>query len=323
MAKQKYKFGGVANVIDPAEAGERRDRFAPYTEMVEGSNVDLTDRMAVRRRPGRLVVNPLASHSLWATGDGEQAFFVNNLGLYRLNTDYSQTLLAVLSNNAPVVFQEINGPNVIVYSNGTDKGCLVAGVASSPPATSKVGRIPTRSGVCLTFHNGHLLSGNNDGVIYYSDPYDIDWMEEDNCRIPMAGLPTMVRSIDTGVWASTADKLVYLGGESPADFTYKWHKNYGAIPGASMVVDTKKLRMELPGKKAVVWASANGVCVGTATGELINLSETKYSYAPGQRGAIMLRETDGMAQIVVAMTAVGSKYNKDSTSITPVRHRLN
>jgi len=322
MPKQRYKFGGVINVIDPAEVGERRDRFAPYTEMVEGSNVDISDRMAVMRRPGRAVVNPIVGHSLWATENGERAYFVNSFGLYELHTDYSQTLVAVLSTNDPVVFVEVN--DVIIYSNGTDKGVLVAGVASSPPATSgKVGRIPTRSGVCLAFHNGRVLSGNADGVIYYSDPYDIDFMEEDNCRVPMGGIPTMVASVDTGVWASTSEKLVFLKGADATDFEYTEHRNYGAILGASMVVDSSKLRTEVPGNKVAVWASPNGVCLGTDTGQLINLSETKYSYAPGQRGAIMLRETEGMAQIVVALNTLGSNYNQDSTSITPVRRRLN
>lgn len=322
MPKQTYKFGGVLNVIDPAEVGQRRDRFAPYTEMVEGSNVDISDRMAVMRRPGRAVINPIASHSLWATKNGERAYFVSDSRMYELHPDYSQTLVTVLSTNEPVVFVEVN--DVIIYSNGTDKGCLVGGAASSPPvASGKVGRIPTRSGVCLAFHNGRVLFGNPDGVIYYSDPYDIDFMEEDNCRIPMGGIPTMCESVDTGVWASTAEKLVFLAGVDAMDFEYRDQPSYGAIMGASMVVETSKLRMDLPGKKVAVWASRNGVCLGTESGEMVNLSETKYSYAPGQRGAIMLRETDGMAQIVVALSVAGEDYNKDSTSITPVQHRLN
>jgi hypothetical protein len=319
MAKRNYKFGGVNNVLDPAEMNQRVDRFAPYTEMVSGVNVDISDRRAVHRRAGQTLVNPLAGHSLWS--NGSQAYFVYNLGLYAVTTGYAAYFVTALTSDAPMAYEEIN--NTVVYSNGSDLGCLVNGAVSSPDDTSKVGRIPTRPGVCLTFFNSRLLVGSGDGVLYYTDPYDLDWMEEDNCRIPLGGLPTMVEAVDNGVWVSTPERLAFLSGEDAGSFSWKVQGDYPAIGGATMVVDTEALRMrDLPGKKAAVWASTNGICIGTANGDLINLSEERYSYAPGQRGAIILREQEGLVHIIASISALSTNYSKDTTSITPVRHNL-
>jgi hypothetical protein len=322
MAKRKYKFGGVNNVLDSAEVNERRDRFAPYTEMVSGNNIDISDRLAVRRRAGQTGVNSMAGHSLWATADGKRAYFVYNFGLYELNSDYSETLITVVASNAPMAFEEVN--TAIVFMNGVDSGCLINGALSATPSTAKTGRMPTVSGTHLGFFHGRLLVGAPDGVLYYTDPHDLDYMEEDNCRVPLGGAPTMVEAVDGGVWVSTATTLVFLAGDDAGSFEWQEQGDYPCIAGASMRVPTKKLRLELPGEYVAVWASTNGVCLGTAKGQLINLSEERYSYAPGQRGAIMLRESEGLVHIVASIAAPqGSLYNKTTTEIVATRTALN
>lgn len=322
MGRLKFKFGGVNNVLDSAELNRREDRFSPYTEMVQGTDIDISDRMAVRRRPGREAVSLTVGHSLWSPEGHELAYFVSSSGLWSLSPAYTETLIALLTSDAPMAYVDVN--NAFVYSNGVDIGVLVNAVASSRPATSKVGRIPLRPGVCLAFYNSRVYSASPDGVLYYTDPHDVDYMTEDNCRIPLGGIGTMVQAVDNGLWVSTHKKLTFLDGDDAMTFSWRDHGEYYAIPGASMRVSTKKLRgLNLPGKWCAIWASVKGVCIGTANGELINLSEDRYSYAPGNRGAIMLRETEGLVHIVVSLQSAGTNYNQDSTTIAPARLVLN
>lgn len=323
MGKLKFRFGGVNNVLDSAEVNVPFDRRAPITGLVQGTDVDFSDRMAVRRRPGREASLLLSgAHSLWSPEGHTRAYFVSSFGLWKLTAAYTQLLVSVLTSDAPMAYVEVN--NAIVFSNGTDLGCLIDGAVSSPPATSKVGRIPVRAGVCLAFYNARLYSASPDGVLYYSDSHDIDYMTEDNCRIPLGGVATMVQPVDNGIWVSTAEKLTFLSGDDATTFAWQDQGEYYAVPGASMRVSTKKLRgLDLPGKWCAVWASVKGVCIGTADGQLINLSEDKYSYAPGSRGAIMLREYDGLVHIVASMQAPTDNYNQDSTTIAPARLVLN
>jgi len=323
MGKLKFKFGGVNNVLDSAEVNQRDDYRAPYTGMVQGTDIDISDRMAVRRRPGREVAALIPNaHSLWSPEGHEWAYYVSSFGLWKLSPVYLSYLKATLTSDAPMAYVDVN--SAFVYSNGVDIGVLVNDDASSRPSTQKVGRIPLKPGVCLAFYNARVYSAALDGVLYYTDPHDLDYMTEDHCRIPLGGVGTMVQAVDNGLWVSTGKKLAFLAGDDADTFQWQDHGEYFAIPGASMRVSTKKMRgMNLPGKWCAVWASVKGVCIGTADGNLINLSEETYSYAPGNRGAIMLRETEGLVHIVVSLQSAGTNYNQDSTTIAPSRLVLN
>jgi hypothetical protein len=323
MPKIKFKFGGVNNVMDSAEVGERVDRFAPYTEMVSGSNIDISDRMAARRRKGYSRVSSTLAHSLWANAAEDQAYFVFGSTLYRLNLDYTETAIVALLSDAPMAFAEVN--DAIVYSNDTDYGCIEGGAVAPPPATAKVGRIPMRPGSCVGFANGRVLTGASTGVIYYTDPYDVDYMEEDNCRVPVGAIPTVILPVNNGVWVSTTKRVAFLKGMDPEDWSWEDAKGYEAtaIMGAGIVTNMAALKRGGKEESVAVWASTRGVCLGTASGELINLSEGKFSYAPGQRGAILLRESEGLVHLVVTMQTVGNKYNKDTTDIRRDQTQLN
>lgn len=322
MPTIKYVFGGVNNVLDPMELGAIEDARRPLvSEMISASNVDISDRRAVRRRKGYTsVLASTTAHSLWATTDETQAFYVDSGYLKRLNSDYTGTNITAVTANTKMAFCEVN--NVIAYSNGVDFGVIDGGVVSAAGPTDKVGRIPTRPGNHLAFFNSRIYIGTDWGL-YYTDPYDIDYMDEGNCRIPMGGTVTMVAPVVDGLWVGLHDKIIFLPGGDATELSWIQAANYGVIPHAYNICDATRVGQEKGTGNVVVFASTRGICVGGPGGQFANLSIEKLSYRPGQSGAVLTRESEGQVHHIAAMQNPGTAFNKDTGSVTPDIYPLN
>lgn len=313
MAKVRFAFGGVNNVLDPLELGAISDPRSPrLTELVSGVNVDLSDRSAVRRREGHAKVYTGTPHSLWNNAAETEAFTVEAGILKRVNADYTTTAITALSNNNRLAFCEVN--DSIACTNGTDFLVVFGGQVSPAQPTAKIGRIPTRPGFYLAFFDGRLYIATTWGL-YHTDLYDIDYMDEANCRIPLGGRVGMVAAVDDGLWAGTQGKIVFLAGADALDFAYREAADYGVVPGAFGTCNADALGIAGVSGKAVVFASHQGICIGTNGGRLLNLSRTKFSYRPGASGAVVLREAHGLVHIIAAMQDPNTAFNKDSVTI--------
>ena len=64
---------------------------------------------------------------------------------------------------------------------------------------------------------------------------------------------------------------------------------YGAVLGSSARSDNST---------SVMWFSARGLVVGGAQGQVKNLQEDALAVRPGRKGAALLREEDGMRQVI-------------------------
>jgi len=113
----------------------------------------------------------------------------------------------------------------------------------------------------------------------------------------------MIVAIDVGMWLSTTEKLYFHSGRNPSElggFSVTAEYDFPAIMGTGERVHATKLGIENDGFVAV-FATTKGICYGTATGSLTNMSEGRYSYKAGHRGISQLREENGMVQYLVKM----------------------
>lgn len=113
----------------------------------------------------------------------------------------------------------------------------------------------------------------------------------------------MIQEIEQGMWVSTTERIFFHRGRNPAvvgGFTQVAEYDYPAIAGTQEKVSATKLKLDSDGFVAV-FATTKGICYGTDSGKLVNMSEGVYSYKPGQRGISTVKEANGLVQYIVKM----------------------
>lgn len=151
-----------------------------------------------------------------------------------------------------------------------------------------IGLVALPPGRIVRYYHGRLLTADANQLCY-SEPY-AHWLYNPlRNRIPIEGL-TLVEPVDGGLYLATADKTWWLSG-ADVDQPERLVEilPYGAVFGSSTRSDNST---------SVMWFSARGLVVGGAQGQVKNLQEDALAVRPGQKGAALLREEDGMRHVI-------------------------
>lgn len=167
---------------------------------------------------------------------------------------------------------------------------------SGPPAGEVIG-----------YFRGYMLvaAGNR---LYPSEPYAPELFDLRK-SIPFAARITMVAPVLGGVWVGTDTQIIWLAGESPETWTYRVAAEYGVISRAFTFTDSE-LVLDMPkGDRVAMFAAAQGLCVGTATGGLINLTQARYAFPARDRGAAVVRRHRGSVQLLMTLQGTAQAAN--------------
>lgn len=144
-------FRGINNVDDPSAV--------PPNAMVEGTNLFLSAKARVRRRPGKNSVIAGSMHSAFATADQKTLLMVKDNSLVLVNKDFSiKSLRTGMLPGRQISYAEIN--DEIFYSNASQLGRVVFGShhnwgipIPNPPTLTRTGGIMQAGtyGVIATF----------------------------------------------------------------------------------------------------------------------------------------------------------------------------
>ena len=146
-------------------------------------------------------------------------------------------------------------------------------------------------------------------LLRYTKPYSNEY-DETRSSVEYPFPIVMIVSVETGMWVSTTDKIYFHSGRNPSEvggFSVTGEYDFPAIMGTGEKVSANKIGLDNDGFMAV-FATTRGICYGSQTGKLENVSEGVFSYTPGQRGISIIEETNGIIQYKVKM------INPDSES---------
>lgn len=288
-------FVGMNNVQDPARLkGPTRDN--PYIEAADLVNVDVTDTFSVKRRPGRAKVYNGAPHSIWS--DGKQAYFVEGSSLKRLWENYSaETIRALLAPSLPMVYCPVN--YLVACSNGVDLFLIENGIASDFAFSSANFKERVLAGHILA-EFGRRLYVAVDNAIYYTDADDIERLDERDDPFVFPSRITMILPMESGIFIS-ADRLYWMGGKGPDEFTLQEVNSYPAIEGTGIREDGKYLGIDGVSGPVALWTSEQGICLGLDNGTVENLTLGKIDFTAQKRGTAIVRKRNGLNQYVVLL----------------------
>lgn len=122
----------------------------------------------------------------------------------------------------------------------------------------------------------------------------------------------LIQEVEEGMWVSTTKKIYFHSGKNPTvvgGFRQTAEYDFPAIAGTGEKVHGSKLKLDSADGFVAIFATTKGICYGTNSGTLVNMSEGVYSYSVGQRGISTVKEANGIVQYIVKMINQGDSYN--------------
>jgi hypothetical protein len=201
----------------------------------------------------------------------------------------------------------------ITHPNGTDLflATVVGGVVTgqSPkitPLPSFAVRAPAGlSHFCQAFGRMWGCAGRN---LIYSDPFQYDWFRTPNFK-PFQEDLIMVAPVKDGLFVNSKSSTWFLDGTEPSKMVLK-RIGDGAIPGTLVVAEMPgavvgggyEMSRRLSQVPSPVWIGPHGYVVGTQTGHLVHLTESRLRMSVRSQGSGLFRVKEGVPQIITVMS---------------------
>ena len=201
----------------------------------------------------------------------------------------------------------------ITHPNGTDLflatvvGGVITGLAPKiTPLPSFAVRPPAGvSHFAQAFGRIWGCAGRN---LIYSDPFQYDWFRTPNFKSFLEDI-IMVAPVKDGLFINSKTSTWFLDGTEPAKMTLK-NIGDGAVPGTLVVAEMPgavvgggyEMSRRLSQVPSPVWIGPHGYVVGTQTGHLVHLTESRLRMSVRSKGSGIFRVKDGVPQIIVAMS---------------------
>jgi hypothetical protein len=141
-------------------------------------------------------------------------------------------------------------------------------------------------------------------------------------------VPTAQSVQAQGIFVATETSTYFEQGTDPAKFNHTIAYHASAIPNSKVFVPGSFFdpRDQIPTIPVPVWVAANGtVCVGMPDGTVKTMTEGKFAMSVGDRGAGVVRELNGIRQLLFSMrppVAVSRVAARDSVTITRVKNGI-
>lgn len=172
-------------------------------------------------------------------------------------------------------------------------------------------------------HRGRLYMAVGD-TVYYTPAlrYGLYKLHTNYFRFPST--VTMIQPVDGGLYIGTSKQVVFLPGDDPTSMRQQQVDGFGAVPYTGMSTDRFSYDEKVPPAPCALWWSTNGVLFcGRADGTVVPVTQNRLALPSYAAGATMLREADGIRQIVSVLRGPGDEAvfgAQDSAVATVIRN---
>lgn len=201
----------------------------------------------------------------------------------------------------------------ITHPNGTDlylanvESGVVTGQAPKITPLPSFGVSPP-SGISHFAHAFGRIWGCQGRNLAYSDPFQYEWFRAQNFKPFLEDL-VMVAPVNDGLFVNSEKSTWFLDGGDPAKMVLK-RIGDGAVPGTLVYAEMPgavvgggyEMSRRLSQLPSPVWIGAHGYVIGTQTGHLVHLTESRLRMSVRSRGAGLFRVKQGVPQIIMAMS---------------------
>lgn len=161
---------------------------------------------------------------------------------------------------------------------------------------------------------GAITRGAN-GRQYVADGQEVFWSpalrygmyDRVANRLRFSAAVTMVEPVGSasaaGIYVAAGNRTYWLSGPDPAAFDQRIAYGHGVVPGTSTIIGGDVLGLD-GSNPVAVWIATNGqFCAGLPGGQVVPVKNGQAVVDAAERGAILLREQDGIRQLIATLTA--------------------
>jgi hypothetical protein len=144
--------------------------------------------------------------------------------------------------------------------------------------------------------------------LIFSDPFQFEWFRTPNFK-PFIEDLVMVAPVTDGLFVSSKDSTWFLDGTEPGKMVLK-RIGDGAVPGTLVYAELPgaivgggyEMSRRLSQIPAPVWIGKHGVVIGTQTGHLVHLTESRLRMSIRSQGGSLFRVKKGVPQIITVLS---------------------
>jgi hypothetical protein len=211
----------------------------------------------------------------------------------------------------------------ITHPNGSDlflamvdgQGQIIGQVPNLQPLLT-LGVIPPPPFAHFAQAHGRIW-GANGRNLYYSEPGEYEWFKRKN-YLPFLENLVMVAPFADGLYVHSRKSCWCLTGTDPGKMTVK-RVGDGAVPGTltfAMVegggYEISKTLSQMP---SPIWMGEEGFIVGTHSGHVVHLTDTRLKIASRECGAAITRDLDGVPQILISQSGQSDDVDPELAEI--------
>lgn len=187
---------------------------------------------------------------------------------------------------------------------------------------------PMPAGQAVCFHMGRLWVASG-RYLCFSQPMRYGAMLPDN-KITFGEDITLLAPAGTGpeagLYVAAGKRTLYLSGANPKEAPLTASRATGAVPNSSRSIHTSAFGAafeSLPQVMASIWVSSDGVfCLGLPGGSVLPLTEKRVVLPTNaDSAAVMLRNQDGLSQVVASVSGGDTSRAGASDSLTATLYR--
>jgi len=277
------RFLGLNNV-DPATRLNPIVADNKYVyPLQQANNVEIDNTYELSSRSGYTSVKTGADiHSMWS--DGSTWLYADGSTLYEIDVNYAVRSLRSDLISGAISYAPFN--DRIYYTNGYQIGYIKDNADNALPAPGREFKEPLPAGQLIEYFMGCLYVAK-DNILYISDPLCDYYDVRTGYRI-FKGRITLLRAVDEGLYVSD-DKVWFIKGKGNEDFVRDEAYPVRAIPHTDVRIAGKYIDDSMTGNVAM-WTGENGICLGDNTGNVINLTDARYTFTARENGTGFIRE---------------------------------
>jgi hypothetical protein len=151
-------------------------------------------------------------------------------------------------------------------------------------------------GHALTYFSGRIYIARND-TVFFTEPLRYSLTRPAQGLFMFSDRVELLAATTDGLYVGTQGSVVYLSGTDPYNVSQVAVQSCGPIPRTLAYVPGE--RLGVPVARVPVWWGTDGVLVaGLPGGQIKQLTRDRLAVPKHDLGAVMLREREGMSQIV-------------------------
>ncbi|NCN39675.1 hypothetical protein GW916_00340 [bacterium] len=287
-------FTGLNNKISAT-----RLNYDPQTgvsELAEAVNVDIDDSGGMSRRLGQVELD--AGTFLNVFCDKGDCFVVqdraDDSAVLQVGKDFSLSgIRSGMTKGAMVSFCQIG--STTPYMNGFESGVIEAGISSSWPDYIHLGAktnrefYPAPIGTHIAYFDGHMLIAQGN-TIWISEKYEIGKFRMAKNFWQMGTEIRMIRPVLNGIWVSDHKVTGFVPATESRHISAWPFLPRSSFPAHEWSDAHSLVELSSTPGESAVWSSDEGLCIGTADGQIIVPTKNKLKYPAGSRGATVIND---------------------------------